>query len=217
MGAYAYTYVLGPPYSAYALRVPASCVPYVPKAQGSLPQGAAHCTGPYAYQPRPCRTYRVPWHHRWAAGRWGATTANRERSERSSYPEVEEHGQSAVLAIVRAQLLRLLRRAWRLWATRHSQEEVLGGSGQPERPTHWAPSHCLGCSKSPTSQPLSTQEESSLLSRVPFVGKCLVEGSVVVFVLLNLTLMFGLPCRCLAKVRVRVGVGVRLGSGSGCL
>ena len=38
------------------------------------------------------------------------------------------------------------------------------------------------------------EEESSLLSRVPFVGKCLVEGSVVAFVLLNLTVMACLPC-----------------------
>ena len=28
-------------------------------------------------------------------------------------------------------------RAWRLWAARHSQGD---------RPAHWAPSHCLGCS-----------------------------------------------------------------------
>ena len=38
------------------------------------------------------------------------------------------------------------------------------------------------------------EEKSSLLSRVPFVGKCLVEGSVVAFVLLNLTVMACLPC-----------------------
>jgi len=42
------------------------------------------------------------------------------------------------------------------------------------------------------------EEESSLLSRVPFVGKCLVEGSVVAFVLLNLTVMACLPCRSVA-------------------
>eukprot|EP00964_Phaeocystis_antarctica_P150597 scaffold118035_cov63-Phaeocystis_antarctica.AAC.3 len=43
------------------LRVPASCVAYVPEAQGSC---CATVRTPYAYQPRPCRTYRVPWHHR---------------------------------------------------------------------------------------------------------------------------------------------------------
>ena len=39
------------------------------------------------------------------------------------------------------------------------------------------------------------EDESSLLSRVPFVGKCLVEGSVAAFVLLNLIVMACLPCR----------------------
>ena len=42
------------------------------------------------------------------------------------------------------------------------------------------------------------EEESSLLSRVPFVGKCLFEGTVVAFVLLNLTVMACLPCRSVA-------------------
>ena len=36
--AYADTYVPGPPYCTYGLRVPASCVLYVPEAQGSLPR-----------------------------------------------------------------------------------------------------------------------------------------------------------------------------------
>ena len=35
------TYVPGPPYRAYGLRVPASCVPYVPEAQGNLPREEA--------------------------------------------------------------------------------------------------------------------------------------------------------------------------------
>ena len=35
------TYAPGPPCGTYGLRVPASCVPYVPEAQGSLPQGQA--------------------------------------------------------------------------------------------------------------------------------------------------------------------------------
>ena len=39
----------GLPHCAYGLRVPASCVLYVPEAQGSL------------HQPRACRAYRVPW------------------------------------------------------------------------------------------------------------------------------------------------------------
>ena len=33
--------MMGPPYCAYGLRVPASCVLYAPEAQGSLPQGQA--------------------------------------------------------------------------------------------------------------------------------------------------------------------------------
>ena len=33
---------------------------YAPEAQGSLPQGATTVRTPYAYQPRACRTYRVP-------------------------------------------------------------------------------------------------------------------------------------------------------------
>ena len=58
-------YAPGPPYCTYGLRVPASCVLYVPEAQGSLPPGASTAVRtPYTYQPRACRTYRVPWHHR---------------------------------------------------------------------------------------------------------------------------------------------------------
>ena len=43
---YAHTYVPGPPYCTYGPRVPAVCVLYVLKAQGSLPPGphALHCT-----------------------------------------------------------------------------------------------------------------------------------------------------------------------------
>ena len=37
-------YVSGPPYCTYGLRIPASCVLYVPEAQGSLPCGLTHCT-----------------------------------------------------------------------------------------------------------------------------------------------------------------------------
>ena len=52
------TYALGPPYCTYGLRVPASCAVYVPEAQGSW---CATVRTRYAYQPRACRTYRVPW------------------------------------------------------------------------------------------------------------------------------------------------------------
>ena len=55
------TYVPGPPFCTYGPRVPASCVLYVPAAQGGW---CATVRTPYAYQPRACRTYRVPWHPR---------------------------------------------------------------------------------------------------------------------------------------------------------
>ena len=53
------THVPGPPHCTHGLHVPASCVPYVPEAQGSLP-------ALYEYRvrvPASC----VPWHHRWWA------------------------------------------------------------------------------------------------------------------------------------------------------
>ena len=37
----------------------------VVRAKGSGPGGGDYCTSPYAYQPRACRTYRVPWNRRW--------------------------------------------------------------------------------------------------------------------------------------------------------
>ena len=40
------TYVPGPPCRMYGVRVPASCVLYVPEAQGSLPSGGDYCTYP---------------------------------------------------------------------------------------------------------------------------------------------------------------------------
>ena len=46
------THVPGPPYCTYGLRVPASCVLYVPEAQGSSPRGGHYCR------------YRVPCHRR---------------------------------------------------------------------------------------------------------------------------------------------------------
>jgi hypothetical protein len=45
-------------------RVPPSCVPYVPEAQGSSPPGGGRggltVRAPYAYQPPACRMCRVP-------------------------------------------------------------------------------------------------------------------------------------------------------------
>ena len=38
------TYAPEAPYGTYGLRAPASCVLYVPEAQGSLPQGPTHST-----------------------------------------------------------------------------------------------------------------------------------------------------------------------------
>ena len=55
------TYVSGPPCCTYGLRVPVSCVLYVPAAQGIQWPTVRTL---YAYLPRVCRTYRVPWHHR---------------------------------------------------------------------------------------------------------------------------------------------------------
>eukprot|EP00964_Phaeocystis_antarctica_P076682 scaffold47422_cov30-Phaeocystis_antarctica.AAC.3 len=54
-------YAVPQPCRTYGLRVPASCVPYVPEAQGSW---CATVRTPYAYQPWACRTYCVPWQHR---------------------------------------------------------------------------------------------------------------------------------------------------------
>ena len=44
--------------------MPASCVLYAPKAQGSPPRGETTVRAPYTYQPRACRAYRAPWYHR---------------------------------------------------------------------------------------------------------------------------------------------------------
>ena len=55
----AHTHAPKPPHCRYGLRAPASCVRYLPEAQGSLPRGAGgrdvhrtHTCAPYAYQPR---------------------------------------------------------------------------------------------------------------------------------------------------------------------
>ena len=50
--------------SLRTLRAPASCVACVPEAQGSC---CATVRTPYAYEPRVCLTFRVPWHHRFGA------------------------------------------------------------------------------------------------------------------------------------------------------
>ena len=70
--------VPGPPYCTYGLRVPASCVRYVPEAQGSLPRAATAVRTPHTYRPRACRTcrtYRAPWH---APGGHSFYLANRD-------------------------------------------------------------------------------------------------------------------------------------------
>eukprot|EP00964_Phaeocystis_antarctica_P038046 scaffold21767_cov54-Phaeocystis_antarctica.AAC.4 len=68
----------------------AACVAYVPEAQGSC---FATVRTPYAYEPRACRTYRVPWHHRrqasgprdgrGAGGRAAGAAAQGEAAERA--------------------------------------------------------------------------------------------------------------------------------------
>ena len=58
---YADLYAPGPSYRTYRLRVLASCVAYVPEAQGSC---CATVRTSYAYQPRVCRTSGTVWHHR---------------------------------------------------------------------------------------------------------------------------------------------------------
>eukprot|EP00964_Phaeocystis_antarctica_P118866 scaffold82598_cov59-Phaeocystis_antarctica.AAC.5 len=42
-------------------RVPASCQ----RRRAACPGAGTTVRTPYTYQPRPCRTYHVPWHHRW--------------------------------------------------------------------------------------------------------------------------------------------------------
>ena len=54
------TYVPGPPYCTYGPRVAASCVLYVPEAQGSLVRGRHHRLA------TPRGTTGLHWHHRWA-------------------------------------------------------------------------------------------------------------------------------------------------------
>ena len=58
---YIHAHVSGPSYCTYGLRLPASRVPYPPNALGSLPLRVTTVRTPYAYQPRPCRAYCVPW------------------------------------------------------------------------------------------------------------------------------------------------------------
>ena len=54
-----------------------------------------------------------------------------------------QHGRSAPLAVPQLGFCASSGRAWRLWATRTPRK----------RPTHWAPSHCLGCSSEPPPKP----------------------------------------------------------------
>ena len=52
------TYALESPYGTYGLRAPASCVLYVPEAQGSLARGSTHCT--YGLRVPACCVLYVP-------------------------------------------------------------------------------------------------------------------------------------------------------------
>ena len=61
---YADTYVPGPLYCPYGLRVSASCVPYVRQVRAAQGSWCATVRTPCAYQPWACRTYGVPWHPR---------------------------------------------------------------------------------------------------------------------------------------------------------
>ena len=66
---YADTYVPGLPFCTYGLRVPASCVLCCTyRRRRAACHGGTTVRTPYTYQPRSCRTYRVPWHprRRWA-------------------------------------------------------------------------------------------------------------------------------------------------------
>ena len=52
-------------YCTYGLRVPAFCVCCTyQRRRATGPEAPSAVRTPYAYQPRACRTYRVPWHHR---------------------------------------------------------------------------------------------------------------------------------------------------------
>eukprot|EP00964_Phaeocystis_antarctica_P086869 scaffold55054_cov61-Phaeocystis_antarctica.AAC.5 len=63
--------MMGPPYCAYGLRVPASCVCRYHRHRAACPEAPRTVRTGYAYQPRACRTYRVPCGAPQArAGRW---------------------------------------------------------------------------------------------------------------------------------------------------
>ena len=88
---------------------------------------------------------------------------------------------------------------------RPSREELLAKSAEVERvSSSTATSKELSFNSrnlnsgnflAPTTTATAVAEQTSLLSRVPFVGKCLVEGTVVAFVVLILAVMACLPCR----------------------
>ena len=48
------------PCRTYGAGVPASCVPHVPEAQGSVPRRGTAARAPHSYPPRACGSYRVP-------------------------------------------------------------------------------------------------------------------------------------------------------------
>jgi len=75
-----------------------------------------------------------------------------------------------------------------------SRKELLAKSTEVERLSSSTATRS-GKFLAPTATATAIAEQTSLLSRVPFVGKCLVEGSVVAFVVAILTVMACFPCR----------------------
>ena len=74
-----------------------------------------------------------------------------------------------------------------------SRKELLAKSTEVERLSSSTATRS-GKFLAPTATATAIAEQTSLLSRVPFVGKCLVEGSVVAFVVAILTVMACFPC-----------------------
>ena len=70
VASYADAYAPGPLYCTYGLRVLASCVPYVLKAQAACPRERHYYTHGLRVPASACRTYRVRVvHHRWSGSR----------------------------------------------------------------------------------------------------------------------------------------------------